>query len=153
MSKRKAFYAEEDDLNDGSDSDDSQDGYVPRARARRVHYIPEERITVASDRRLNSTMSSIPTPASPAKKSRVTLKPDVPAGPAFSPQEWEADFAEFDAEFGPGMQTSGPRKLRDSVSVASPSLGLDVRLIPAFFRMILMVNGPDWTARISSMSC
>ncbi|KAJ7676100.1 hypothetical protein B0H14DRAFT_3537003 [Mycena olivaceomarginata] len=108
------FYAEEDDLNDGSDSDDSQDGYVPRARARQVHYIPEERITVASDGRLNSTMSSIPTPASPAKKSRVTLKPDVPAGPAFSPQEWEADFAEFDAEFGPGMQTSGPRKLRDS---------------------------------------
>ncbi|KAJ7823221.1 hypothetical protein B0H14DRAFT_3470200 [Mycena olivaceomarginata] len=113
MAKRKVLYVEEDDLNDGSDSDDSQEGYLPRTRGRRVHYIPAETITMGS-RGVRSTMSSIPTPASPAKKTKVTLKPDVPAAPAFSFDDWEADYAEFDAEFGPGMQTTGPRKLRES---------------------------------------
>jgi hypothetical protein len=117
MAKRKVLYVEEDDLNDGSDSDDSQEGYLPRTRGQRVHYIPAETITMGSHG-VRSTMSSIPTPASPAKKSKVTLKPDVPAAPAFSFDDWEADYAEFDAEFGPGMQTTGPRKLRESVSLA-----------------------------------
>ncbi|KAJ7745405.1 hypothetical protein B0H14DRAFT_3097150 [Mycena olivaceomarginata] len=59
-------------------------------------------------------MSSIPTPASPAKKYKSTLKPDVPAAPAFSFDDWEAEYTEFNAEFGPGMQTTGPQKLRES---------------------------------------
>jgi hypothetical protein len=117
MAKRKALYVEEDDLNDGSDSDDSQEGYLPRTRGQRVHYIPAETITMGS-RGVRSTMSSIPTPASPAKKSKSTLKPDVPTAPASSFDDWEAEYAEFDAEFGPGMQTTGPRKLRESVSLA-----------------------------------
>ncbi|KAJ7813714.1 hypothetical protein B0H14DRAFT_3477597 [Mycena olivaceomarginata] len=94
MAKCKVLYVEEDDLNDGSDSDDSQEGYLPRTRGRRVHYIPAETITMGSH--------------------GVTLKPDVPAAPAFSFNDWETEYAEFDAEFGPGMQTTGPRKLRES---------------------------------------
>lgn len=115
MPKRKALYVKEDDLNDGSDSDDSQEGYLPRERGQRVHYIAAETITTGT-RGVRSTMSSVPTPASPAKKSRITLKPDIPAAPAFPLDDWEADYAEFDAEFGPGMQPTGPHKLRESVS-------------------------------------
>ncbi|KAJ7740989.1 hypothetical protein B0H14DRAFT_3515409 [Mycena olivaceomarginata] len=111
MAKRKALHVEEDDLNDGSDSDDSQEGYLPRARGQHVHYIAAETITIGS-RGVAVDHVVCPTPASPAKKSRITLKPDVPAAPALSLDDWEADYAEFDAEFGPGMQSTGPRKLR-----------------------------------------
>jgi hypothetical protein len=121
MAKRKALHVKEDDLNDSSDSDDSQEGYLPRARGQCVHYIAAETITIGS-RGVRSTMSSVPTPASPAKKSRITLKPDVPAAPALSLDDWEADYAEFNAEFGPGMQSTGPRKLRESVSAHWPFL-------------------------------
>ncbi|KAJ7301763.1 hypothetical protein DFH08DRAFT_978448 [Mycena albidolilacea] len=113
MAKRKALYVEEDDLNDGSNSDDSQEGYLPRERGQRIHYIAAETITTGT-RGVRSTMSSVPMPASPAKKSRITLKPDVPAAPAFPLDDWEADYAEFDTEFGPGMQPTGPHKLRES---------------------------------------
>ncbi|KAJ7726031.1 hypothetical protein B0H14DRAFT_2641205 [Mycena olivaceomarginata] len=82
MAKHKALYVEEDDLNDGSDSNDSQEGYLPRERGQHIHYIAVETITTGTHR-VHSTMSSVPTPASPAKKSRITLKPEVPAAPAF----------------------------------------------------------------------
>ncbi|KAJ7891640.1 hypothetical protein B0H14DRAFT_2560696 [Mycena olivaceomarginata] len=106
--KRKAdFYAEADDLNDGSDSDDSADGYIARSRVERIHHIPDESISIDSSGRTRVTKSTVPTPASPAKKTRVKLnadQPPPPASPPFQP-EWEpGDFTEFDAEYGPGLQ-------------------------------------------------
>ncbi|KAJ7843371.1 hypothetical protein B0H14DRAFT_2585823 [Mycena olivaceomarginata] len=53
-------------------------------------------------------------PPPPRQKIQSTLKPDVPAAPAFSFDDWEAEYTEFNAEFGPGMQTTGPQKLRES---------------------------------------
>ncbi|KAJ7301593.1 hypothetical protein DFH08DRAFT_978614 [Mycena albidolilacea] len=103
MAKRKALYVEEDDLNDGSNT---------------------ETITMGS-RGVRSTMLPIPTPTPPAKNSKSTLKPDVPAAPAFSFDDWEAEYTEFDAEFGAGMQTTGPRKLRESVRRPSWAMGAE----------------------------
>ncbi|KAJ7343941.1 hypothetical protein DFH08DRAFT_810478 [Mycena albidolilacea] len=124
MAKHKALYVEEDDLNDGSDSDDLQEGYLPHERGQRVHYIAAETITTGTHG-VHSTMSSVPTLASPAKKSRIMLKPDVPAAPAFPLDDWEADYTEFDADFGPGMQPTGPRKLRKSDNPHSQWARLD----------------------------
>lgn len=50
MTKRKVTYvAEDEDFNDGSDSDDSDTGYVPRVGVDRIHHVPEESISVAVD--------------------------------------------------------------------------------------------------------
>lgn len=91
MSKRKvSFFADAEDLNDDSDSDDSIEGYAPRSRTERIHYIPDEKVRVAADGRIRSTISAVPTPASPAKKSRVTLNPDAPP-PDSLRRDWEGD--------------------------------------------------------------
>ncbi|KAJ7793029.1 hypothetical protein B0H14DRAFT_3498562 [Mycena olivaceomarginata] len=107
--KRKNLHADEDDLNDGSDSDDSADGYLPRQRVERVHFVPDESITIAATGQTRSTKSTVPTPASPAKKSRVTLNTDAhPPSPSPPPEDlctdWQADFSEFDAEYGLGLE-------------------------------------------------
>jgi hypothetical protein len=129
MPKRK-LTTDDEDLNDGSDSDDSLEEYIPRAGGRRVHHIVDESISISQDGRVRSTLNTVETPASPAKKSKVTLNPEVapvPMQPSTTP-DWMEDFSEFDAEYGPGLQ-SGPRDLRSSVS----GLGLfsaDSMLIP-----------------------
>ncbi|KAJ7212388.1 hypothetical protein B0H12DRAFT_1079444 [Mycena haematopus] len=116
--KRKARFAVDDeDLNEGSDSDDSDNGYVPRQNVERIHLIPDEAISISSDGRYRSSRSLVPTPASPAKKSQVTLNRDA-APPDALPQEslrhdWEAEYSEFDAEYGPGMVPPS-REQRDS---------------------------------------
>jgi hypothetical protein len=117
--KRKNLHADEDNLNDGSDSDDSADGYLPRQRVERVHFVLDESITIAATGQTRSTKSTVPTPASPAKKSRVTLNTDArPPSPSPPPEDlrtdWQADFSEFDAEYGPGLEKPS-RDLRASV--------------------------------------
>ncbi|KAJ6536254.1 hypothetical protein B0H19DRAFT_1317890 [Mycena capillaripes] len=112
MTKRKVFL-DEDDLNDGSDSDDSQEGYQTRTGVERLHHIPDESTSFGSDGRIRTTFTTVPTPASPAKKSRVTLNPDLPPPPepTNTTESWE--HSEFDAEYGAGIQ-KGPRALRGS---------------------------------------
>ncbi|KAJ6615422.1 hypothetical protein B0H10DRAFT_2191069 [Mycena sp. CBHHK59/15] len=49
-------------------------------------------------------------PASPAKKSQISLNTDihVPREPEQPPQkEWQANYSEFDAEYGPGLNKRG----------------------------------------------
>ncbi|KAJ6545302.1 hypothetical protein B0H19DRAFT_1238233 [Mycena capillaripes] len=118
MSKRKVtIITEDEDLNEGSDSDDSLHNYAPRPGTQRIHLVPDEAITITEDGRLRSTMSAIPTPASPAKKSRVTLNPDIAPLPEASQRigqnMWQDGYSEFDAEYGPGLQ-KGPREPRGS---------------------------------------
>ncbi|KAJ6605143.1 hypothetical protein B0H10DRAFT_2195521, partial [Mycena sp. CBHHK59/15] len=107
---------DDDDVNDGSDSDDSEPNYQPRAGLRGVHHIPDESLTVTSDGRTRAKLTSVATPASPAKKSQISLNTDihVPREPERRPQkEWQANYSEFDAEYGPGLN-KGPREQRGS---------------------------------------
>ncbi|KAJ7832867.1 hypothetical protein B0H14DRAFT_3463132 [Mycena olivaceomarginata] len=117
MVKRKATFFEEDLLvNDGSDSDDSADGYLPRAATQPVHDVLTESITFTSDGKMRSSWSNVPAPASPAKKSRVVLQsdrsPSADGGENLH-RDWDTDFADFDAEYGPGID-HGPCAKRDS---------------------------------------
>jgi hypothetical protein len=116
MPKRK-LTTDDDDLNDGSDSDDSFEDYAPRAGGQRVHHIVDESISITQDGHVRSTFTTVETPASPAKKSKVTLNPEIAPTPVPSSTrpDWMEDFSEFDAEYGPGLQ-QGPRDLRSSVS-------------------------------------
>ncbi|KAJ6614218.1 hypothetical protein B0H10DRAFT_1950861 [Mycena sp. CBHHK59/15] len=116
MGKRKAFNVDDDDVNDGSDSDDSEPNYQSRAGLRGVHHIPDESLTVTGDGRTRAKLTSVATPASPAKKSQISLNTDihVPREPEQPPQkEWQANYSEFDAEYGPGLN-KGPREQRGS---------------------------------------
>ncbi|KAJ6462254.1 hypothetical protein C8R47DRAFT_1225566 [Mycena vitilis] len=113
MAKRKNLDTGDYDVNDGSGSDDGAEGYTPRTRVPRVQRVPNETISVAPDGGLRSKFTTVPTPASPAKKDRRPReRPPVPP-PQFAPQGWQEDFSEFDAEYGPGLQ-QGPRDLRAS---------------------------------------
>ncbi|KAJ7653994.1 hypothetical protein DFH06DRAFT_1330093 [Mycena polygramma] len=109
MSKRKATVVEveDEDFNDGSNSED-EETYVPLPRhaADRVHFVPDESFTFTEDGRLRSTMNSVPTPASPPKKSKAALNPNVAPTPQPQAglQDWETDFSEFDADYGIGIQ-------------------------------------------------
>ncbi|KAJ6483545.1 hypothetical protein C8R47DRAFT_1217624 [Mycena vitilis] len=111
--KRKAFVVEidDEDINDGSDSDDGIEGYVARDRVPRIHHIPDETISVGKNGTLRSTFTTVPTPASPAKKTR--LPAERPPSPPLLPENWAQEYSEFDAEYGVGLQ-KGPRDLRDS---------------------------------------
>jgi hypothetical protein len=135
MRKRKAPFFEEDLIvNDGSESDDSADGYLPRAATQRVHDVLTESITFTTDGKTQSSWSNFPAPASPAKKSKVVLQSDP--SPSADGEEnlhrnWDADFADFDAEYGPGID-QGPRAKRDSVSGG--------RATALFFTLISCVN-------------
>ncbi|KAF7364442.1 CxC2 domain-containing protein [Mycena sanguinolenta] len=114
MSKWRKVFIEEEDLNDGSGSDDEADDYVPRNSVPRIHQIPTAATTITSTGRTRNRRSFVPTPASPAKKTGVALKPHIaPLEPNFAKPDWEGDFAEFDAEYGPGID-AGPRALRES---------------------------------------
>ncbi|KAJ7734966.1 hypothetical protein B0H14DRAFT_2639284 [Mycena olivaceomarginata] len=103
--KASAIRIYDDDLNNASGSDDAETGYTPRAaiqKTQRVHHVPEETISVGK----------LAVPASPSKRTRATLNPDTPPSPlepAPSYESWIEDFSEFDAEYGPGLQ-SRPRE-------------------------------------------
>ncbi|KAJ7044257.1 hypothetical protein C8F04DRAFT_1250200 [Mycena alexandri] len=114
--KRKLTIVDDDDLNDGSDSDHSVEGYAPRSGGHRIHYVPDETISVAKDGRILASFSTVPTPASPSKKTRGLLNPDIvpPEPEPEAPANWQQDFSEFDSEYGPGLQNTGPRALRSS---------------------------------------
>lgn len=118
MSKRRRFQdISEYDINDGSESDDSNDEYTPRPGLERMHNVASESLSTSHDGRILSTLTSIPTPASPSKESQVLLNPDVaplPEQPHPSAEIPSQNFDEFDAEYGPGIE-KGPRLLRDSV--------------------------------------
>ncbi|KAJ6487385.1 hypothetical protein C8R47DRAFT_1177491 [Mycena vitilis] len=59
---------------------------------------------MGEDGRVRSTMRTIPTPASPAKKSQPLLNPNTAPAPPPPAPCWEQNFDEFDAEYGAGMQ-------------------------------------------------
>ncbi|KAJ6470678.1 hypothetical protein C8R47DRAFT_1222567 [Mycena vitilis] len=111
--KRKAFVSEidEEDINDGSDSDNEIEGYVARNREPRVHLVPDETISFGENGALRSTFTSVRTPASPAKKSR--LPAERPPSPVADRTGWLEDYSEFDAEYGLGVQQP-PRDARAS---------------------------------------
>jgi hypothetical protein len=131
MAKRKkgrGRFVEEEDVNDGSNSDQSQDGYVPRARAQHIENVPHQEIRVSSTGQRRSTIGVVPVPASPSKRSRISRsKPDAEAGVAQDEirVDWDDDFAEFDAEYGPGLERA-PRQLRDSVGDLSARFGWSI---------------------------
>jgi hypothetical protein len=114
MTKRKkatSFRIYDDDLNDGSGSDDAATGYTMRAatqQTQRVHHLPEETISVGTNGRLLSTFTQLAVPASPSKRARTVVNLDNPLSPpepAPSYGSWIEDFSEFDAEYGPGLQS------------------------------------------------
>ncbi|KAF7349654.1 CxC2 domain-containing protein [Mycena sanguinolenta] len=115
--RKQAVTVDEEDLNDGSDSDDSALGYVPRTAVRRVHNVPDESRTITTTGRNRVKRSTVATPASPSKKSAILLNPNVAPPPPIPAMElsgdWTGDFEDFDAEYGPGMD-AGPRAIRDS---------------------------------------
>jgi hypothetical protein len=159
MAKRKkasAIRIYDDDLNDGSGSDDAETGYTPRAatqQTQRVHHVPEGTISVGTDGRLLSTLTQLAVPASPSKRTRAALNPDTPPSPlepAPSYESWMEDFSEFDAEYGPGLQ-SGPRELRGSVSLHLFNASR-LRLKNYLNRIIRMSSGRAWIARRFSTS-
>lgn len=116
--KRKARVSvQEDDVNDGSGSDISDEDYIPRAGVQRLHHIHDETISATSRGRIRATVARHAIPASPSKKSEAVLNPDLPPSDDPEPalRSWEPEYSEFDAEYGPGLQ-SGPRDLRGSVS-------------------------------------
>ncbi|KAJ7788496.1 hypothetical protein B0H14DRAFT_3576895 [Mycena olivaceomarginata] len=81
-----------------------------------VHNVLTESLTFTSDGKMRSSWSNVPTPASPAKKSKVALQSDrspSPDGGENLRRNWDTDFADFDAEYGPGID-DGPRAKRDS---------------------------------------
>jgi hypothetical protein len=58
-------------------------------------------------------VNTIAAPASPSKRSQIPSPPVRP--PPEQPRvNWESEYAEFDAEYGPGLEQA-PRELRDSV--------------------------------------
>jgi hypothetical protein len=106
MGKRKATFIEEDLIfNNGSESDDSADRYLPRAAMQQVHDVLTESITFTTNGKAWSSWSNFPAPASPAKKSKIVLQLDL--SPADAEENlhcnWDADFADVDAEYGPGI--------------------------------------------------
>ncbi|KAJ7798239.1 hypothetical protein B0H14DRAFT_3492715 [Mycena olivaceomarginata] len=118
LPKRKnRVFRDDDDLNDGSGSDDSDVGYMPRQAAPRIHYVQDESTTVTTTGgRIRYNKSTVPTPASPAKKSQHKIQeaPPLSQTPNDNVREsWDADFADFDAEYGPGLEKEA-RDLRDS---------------------------------------
>ncbi|KAJ6631836.1 hypothetical protein B0H10DRAFT_1937595 [Mycena sp. CBHHK59/15] len=116
MSKRKISLISEYDINDGSDSDDSNEDYTPHLGTERMHQVPYESISVSSNRRIHHTHVTITTPASPSKKSKTVLNPDTaPLPTAESPTREipTQEFSEFDAEYGPSLD-KGPRDSRPS---------------------------------------
>ena len=118
LKRKQAVTVDEEDLNDGSGSDDSAAGYVPRNAIPRVHDVPDEATTITTAGKTRLKRSAVPMPASPAKKTAAALNPDAAPAPIPGPDfghDWSGDFADFDAEYGPGMD-AGPRALRDSVS-------------------------------------
>jgi hypothetical protein len=126
MAKRKKArgrFVEEEDVNNGSNSDHSQDGYVPRARAQRIENVPHQEIRVSSTGQRRSTIGIVPVPASPSKRSRIS-KPGPEAGPTRDEiqVDWDDDFAEY----GPGLERA-PRQLRDSVGDLSARSGLSIQ--------------------------
>jgi hypothetical protein len=125
MAKRKATLVsiDDDDLEDGSGSDNSSENYLPRPGFERVEHIPDEAISVARDGRIRSMFSTVPIPASPSKKKNpIVLNPDLaqPERDSEMSQGWQpdSDFAAFDAEYGTGLD-KGPRQARSSVSAVS----------------------------------
>ncbi|KAJ6506403.1 hypothetical protein C8R47DRAFT_1241797 [Mycena vitilis] len=112
MAKRKSkVLIDEDDLSDGGSSEREEDGASSRVFLQRV---PDEAISVTNEGRLRSTFSTVAIPATPSKKTPV-LNPNVAPRPT-PPTEregWQESYSEFDAEYGPGLQT-GPRPLRES---------------------------------------
>jgi hypothetical protein len=154
MPKRKAkAHILDDDINDGSGSDDEQADYLPRIatqqrQAQRMHVVPDEAISVSPSGQLRSTVTKLVVPASPSKKTLTPLNSDIAPPPDPEPElsneSWAADFSEFDAEYGPGLER-GPRELRGSVrwlSRASFS-GVDLH----FDRTIPMSSGRAWIVR------
>ncbi|KAF8214693.1 hypothetical protein K438DRAFT_1749788 [Mycena galopus ATCC 62051] len=119
MSKRKVF-VNEDDFNDGSGSDDSTEGYVPRNRVLHVEHVPTETVTITNSGKSKSTHSTVEIPASPAKKMQARAPVHSSTVPllrdAGGQHDWDdEDFSAFDAEYGVGID-DGPRAARDSVS-------------------------------------
>ncbi|KAJ6587763.1 hypothetical protein B0H10DRAFT_2233949 [Mycena sp. CBHHK59/15] len=115
MSKRKHnLFVSTYELNDGSDSDDDEEDYTPRA-VNRTHHVPHEHISVGVDGRTRRTHTMVPTPASPSKKSTLKLRPDVPPAlpDSHNPGVPDPDFLNFDAEYGGGIE-KGPRVARAS---------------------------------------
>jgi hypothetical protein len=155
MAKRKVTLVtiDEDDVNDGSGSDDSREDYKPRTGVERLHHVPNEAISMGSSGRVRSTFTTAAVPASPSKKTRTILNPDFdPPAVDFSSLEeqvgsWEQDFSEFDAEYGVGLQPQGPRALRDSVS--APAHYHKIKS-PMFCRIIPMKDGYASIARTFS---
>jgi hypothetical protein len=125
--RKNRVFRDDDDLNDGSGSDDSDVGYMPRQAAPRIHYVQDESTTVTTTGgRIRYNKSTVPTPASPAKKSQHKIQeaPPLSQTPNDNVREsWDADFADFDAEYGPGLEKEA-RDLRDSVSIVLASMCL-----------------------------
>jgi hypothetical protein len=112
--KRKHIFIEEDEeVNDGSDSDHSQEGYAPRSRGQRLDRVQHQAIRFSSIGRVKTSVNTIAAPASPAKKSQILYQPDRPP-PEPLRADWESEYAEFNAEYGPGLEQA-PREQRDSV--------------------------------------
>jgi hypothetical protein len=122
--KARRRFVEEEDVNDGNNSDHSQDRYVPRACAQHIENVPHQEIRVSSTGQRQSTIGIVPVPASPSKQLRIP-KPGPEAGPARDEiqVDWDDNFAEFNAEYGPGLERA-PRQLRDSVGDLSTRSGL-----------------------------
>ncbi|KAJ6618057.1 hypothetical protein B0H10DRAFT_1947855 [Mycena sp. CBHHK59/15] len=111
MSKRKISLMSEYNINDGSNSDDSNEDYTLCLGTERMCQVPHESISVLSDGRIHHAHVTITTPASPSKKSKTALNPDtVPLPTAESPtcEIPSQEFSEFDAEYGPSLD-KGPR--------------------------------------------
>ncbi|KAJ6484707.1 hypothetical protein C8R45DRAFT_1147586 [Mycena sanguinolenta] len=117
MAKRKpTVTVDEEDLNDGSGSEDSAAGYVPRNVVQRLHNMADEATTITTTGRTRVIRSAVATPASPPKKRAGVLNPDAASAAIQGPDlghDWSGDFTDFDAEYGPGID-AGPRALRDS---------------------------------------
>ncbi|KAJ7720074.1 hypothetical protein B0H14DRAFT_2642814 [Mycena olivaceomarginata] len=61
----------DDDLNDGSGSDNAATGYTPQVatqQTQQVHHLPEETVSVGADGHLLSTFTQLAVPASPSKR-------------------------------------------------------------------------------------
>ncbi|KAJ7839774.1 hypothetical protein B0H13DRAFT_2417357 [Mycena leptocephala] len=167
MAKRKVTLVtiDEDDVNDGSGSDDSREDYKPRTGVERLHHIPNEAISMGSSGRVRSTFTTAAVPASPSKKTRTILNPDLdPPAVDFSSLEeqvsgWEQEFSEFDAEYGAGLQ-QGPRALRDSDNPNEQWVRLDretfwmrssASMVAANISTRTNVHGMDAMRRMSGM--
>jgi hypothetical protein len=148
--KRKTrVFTDDNNLNDGSGSDNSDVGYQPRQAAPRIHYMQDESTTVTTvGGRIRYNKSTMPTPTSPAKKTQQKIR-EAPT-PSQIPDDnmresWDTDFADFDAEYGPGLEKEAC-DLRDSVSIVivleSMCTGSKYRR-----RIIPMDSGPAMTGK------